>query len=144
MGQKGIPDVLQDQRRDQFLQLSSQESCCGISGFSHAVRQVHDAKCIQFLVCRKDLERNRDECDHSAPVSSACRARGFSISRNEKRKNGRLLVLFVAYVMAVHVPILAQARYSIPLISVIAILASAGLATVLKKSETRIQSPAAA
>ena len=68
----------------------------------------------------------------------------FRLIRTKSARTAGLLVLFVAYVMAVHVPILAQARYSIPLISVIAILASAGLATVLKKSETRIQSPAAA
>ena len=68
----------------------------------------------------------------------------FRLIRTKRASTAGLLVLFVAYVMAVHVPILAQARYSIPLISVIAILASAGLATVLKKSETRIQSPAAA
>ena len=68
----------------------------------------------------------------------------FRLIRTKSASTAGLLVLFVAYVMAVHVPILAQARYSIPLISVIAILASAGLATVLKKSETRIQSPAAA
>ena len=34
------------------------------------------------------------------------------------------LVLFILYVMAVHVPILAQARYSVPLVPLLSILAS--------------------
>jgi 4-amino-4-deoxy-L-arabinose transferase-like glycosyltransferase len=47
-----------------------------------------------------------------------------------KRKQARIigpLVLFIGYVMAVHMPILAQARYSVPLIPFVSILASIAL-----------------
>ncbi len=44
------------------------------------------------------------------------------------------LALFIGYVMAVHLPILAQARYSMPLISLLSILATIGLASILGKN----------
>jgi len=70
----------------------------------------------------------------------------FKLIRGRSARLAGLVVLFVIYVMGVHVPILAQARYSIPLISMIAILASTGLASLLKRSEPGIvkESPAAA
>jgi hypothetical protein len=43
-------------------------------------------------------------------------------------------VLFTVYVVAVHVPILAQARYSVPLIPFLSILASIALFAARKKS----------
>jgi 4-amino-4-deoxy-L-arabinose transferase-like glycosyltransferase len=52
-----------------------------------------------------------------------------------KRKQFALigpLVLFILYVMAVHVPILAQARYSVPLIPLLSILASLALVMRIK------------
>jgi 4-amino-4-deoxy-L-arabinose transferase-like glycosyltransferase len=55
------------------------------------------------------------------------------------------LVLFIAYVMSVHVPILAQARYSIPLIPFVSILAGVALAAILGKvSDFGAQQPAIA
>jgi hypothetical protein len=44
------------------------------------------------------------------------------------------LVLFVLYVMAVHVPILAQARYSVPLIPILSILAAIALSRVFSST----------
>lgn len=44
------------------------------------------------------------------------------------------LVLFILYVMAVHVPILAQARYSVPLIPLLSILAAIALVPGWAKS----------
>jgi 4-amino-4-deoxy-L-arabinose transferase-like glycosyltransferase len=46
-----------------------------------------------------------------------------------------LLVLFIGYVMAVHLPILAQARYSVPLIPLVSILASMGLVAVRRTEQ---------
>jgi 4-amino-4-deoxy-L-arabinose transferase-like glycosyltransferase len=52
-----------------------------------------------------------------------------------RRGSGRLIlpvILFVAYLMLVHAPIHAQARYSIPLIPLVAILAAQGISTPLR------------
>jgi hypothetical protein len=70
----------------------------------------------------------------------------FRLIRSRNARTAGLLVLFVVYVMAVHVPILAQARYSIPLISMVAILASTGVASFVMRSAGRVisESPAAA
>ncbi len=43
------------------------------------------------------------------------------------------LVLFIGYVVAVHVPILAQARYSVPLIPFLSLLASIALVAAQKR-----------
>jgi len=47
-------------------------------------------------------------------------------------------VLFIVYVVAVYVPILAQARYSVPLIPFLSILASIALAAAREKSTTLV------
>jgi 4-amino-4-deoxy-L-arabinose transferase-like glycosyltransferase len=44
------------------------------------------------------------------------------------------MVLFILYVMSVHAPILAQARYSVPMIPLLSILASLGLAAMRGKA----------
>lgn len=50
-----------------------------------------------------------------------------------------LIVVFISYTIAVYIPILAQARYSVPLISLMSILVTLGLSRVLKsKSGYRI------
>ena len=41
-----------------------------------------------------------------------------------------MVVLLIAYVEAVHLPILAQARYSVPLIPFVSLLAAIGLVAV--------------
>jgi len=64
------------------------------------------------------------------------------------------MVLFILYVMAIHVPILAQARYSVPLIPLLSILAAMALVPWQTKStniaragldpiETRLSQPVA-
>jgi 4-amino-4-deoxy-L-arabinose transferase-like glycosyltransferase len=62
-------------------------------------------------------------------------------------KSGRFtaigpLLLFILYVMAVHVPILAQARYSMPLIPLLSILASFALAAMRAKSINSVSATA--
>jgi 4-amino-4-deoxy-L-arabinose transferase-like glycosyltransferase len=52
------------------------------------------------------------------------------------------LVLFILYVMAVHVPILAQARYSVPLIPLLSILASIALVAIRTKSANPVSAAA--
>ena len=44
-----------------------------------------------------------------------------------------ILVLFIGYLMLVHAPILAQARYSIPLVPFLSILAASGVVVVARK-----------
>ena len=48
------------------------------------------------------------------------------------------LVLFIVYVVAVYVPILAQARYSVPLVPFLSILASIALVVARGKSATLV------
>ncbi len=60
----------------------------------------------------------------------------FGLLKGSRARAGGLLVLLIGYVIAVHIPILAQARYSIPLIPIVAILAAKGLAVVRSKDET--------
>jgi 4-amino-4-deoxy-L-arabinose transferase-like glycosyltransferase len=48
------------------------------------------------------------------------------------------MVLFIVYVLAVYVPILAQARYSVPLIPLLSILASIALVTAREKFGTLV------
>jgi hypothetical protein len=60
----------------------------------------------------------------------------FGLLKGSQARTGGLLVLLIAYVIAVHIPILAQARYSIPLIPIVAILAAKGLAVVRSKDRT--------
>ena len=53
--------------------------------------------------------------------------------RNRESRVIGPLVLFIGYIMAVHLPILSQARYSIPLIPFLSILGSIGLVEVQKR-----------
>ena len=53
--------------------------------------------------------------------------------RNCRMKSVAPILLFIGYVMAVHVPILAQARYSIPMLPLVSILAMLGIATSVQK-----------
>jgi 4-amino-4-deoxy-L-arabinose transferase-like glycosyltransferase len=69
---------------------------------------------------------------------------GFGVLLSVRRKQFALIgpmVLFIVYVMAVHVPILAQARYSVPLIPLLSILASV---TLISKSKPANLTSAAA
>jgi 4-amino-4-deoxy-L-arabinose transferase-like glycosyltransferase len=69
---------------------------------------------------------------------------GFGVLLSVRRKQFALIgpmVLFIVYVMAVHVPILAQARYSVPLIPLLSILASL---TLISRSKPANLSSAAA
>jgi Dolichyl-phosphate-mannose-protein mannosyltransferase len=52
--------------------------------------------------------------------------------RNKKTRAVAPLLLFIGYVMAVHVPILAQARYGIPLVSLLSITGTVGVVTIRK------------
>jgi 4-hydroxybenzoate polyprenyltransferase len=54
--------------------------------------------------------------------------------KNKERAVVPILILFIGYVMAVHLPILAQARYSMPLLPLVSILATVGLVAVRKRS----------
>lgn len=61
-------------------------------------------------------------------------------------KNGQArlvgpLVLFIGYVFAVHVPILAQARYSVPLIPFLSLLASIALITARRRMKQTSEAP---
>jgi 4-amino-4-deoxy-L-arabinose transferase-like glycosyltransferase len=60
----------------------------------------------------------------------------FGLLKGERARLAGVLVLFIGYVMAVHIPILAQARYSIPLIPVVAILAAKGIGMACKKMQS--------
>jgi hypothetical protein len=65
----------------------------------------------------------------------------YCLKRREMRVVGPLL-LFVGYVMAVHVAILAQARYSVPLIPLLSVLATLGLGAVISKVKEASSTPA--
>jgi hypothetical protein len=54
-------------------------------------------------------------------------------SKNENAKTVRILVLFVGYLMLIHAPILAQARYSIPLVPFLSVLAVSGIVSIAQK-----------
>lgn len=56
--------------------------------------------------------------------------------KNKRFRTIGPFVLFIVYVVAVYVPILAQARYSVPLIPFLSILASIALVAVRGQSET--------
>lgn len=61
---------------------------------------------------------------------------GFGIAcgaKGTKRRSAGPLVLFIAYIWAVHVPILAQARYSVPLMPLICSLGAVGLIAMRKR-----------
>jgi dolichyl-phosphate beta-glucosyltransferase len=60
----------------------------------------------------------------------------FSLKMKQAKIAG-VMVLFMAYIMAVHLPILAQARYSMPLIPLISILASIALVTARRRMTER-------
>jgi 4-amino-4-deoxy-L-arabinose transferase-like glycosyltransferase len=57
--------------------------------------------------------------------------------RNGRAKAVSLLLLFIGYFVAVHVPILAQARYSIPLMPLVSILSALGIVSVQERLRTR-------
>jgi hypothetical protein len=62
---------------------------------------------------------------------------GFGIAygvKCTKRRSAGPLVLFIAYIWAVHVPILAQARYSVPLMPLICSLSAVGLMAMRKRT----------
>jgi hypothetical protein len=63
----------------------------------------------------------------------------FCVKRGQLRSLGPLL-LFICYFWAVHIPILAQARYSIPLTPLLSIPGAVGLITILRNTRvaTRI------
>ncbi len=63
----------------------------------------------------------------------------FCVRRRQVRSLGPLL-LFIGYFWAVHIPILAQARYSIPLTPLLSILGAIGLISIFRSAEnvTRI------
>jgi hypothetical protein len=50
--------------------------------------------------------------------------------RNRRIGTAAPIVLFIVYVVAVHAPILAQARYSIPLMPLLCILGTLGIASI--------------
>lgn len=54
--------------------------------------------------------------------------------RTGQAKSVGPIVLLIGYVFAVHVPILAQARYSVPLFPLVCVLASMGLEGVYRKA----------
>jgi hypothetical protein len=54
----------------------------------------------------------------------------FRRSTNENAKTVWVLVLFVGYLMLIHAPILAQARYSIPLVPFLSVLAVSGIVSI--------------
>jgi hypothetical protein len=59
------------------------------------------------------------------------------------RKRGRIgkmgmIILFVLYIVAVHAPILAHARYSIPMIPFLAIPASVALSSIWDKFKSQV------
>lgn len=58
-------------------------------------------------------------------------AGGYWLWRRRQGRQMALLVLVILYLFAVHVPVHAQARYSVPLIPFLSILASVGLLSVL-------------
>lgn len=57
-------------------------------------------------------------------------AGGYRLWRQGYGRRMALLVLFILYLFAVHVPIHAQARYSVPLIPFLSLLAGVGLAAL--------------
>ena len=56
----------------------------------------------------------------------------FFHSKNANARIIGILPAFIAYLMLIHAPILAQARYSIPLIPLLSILAASGIASMLR------------
>ena len=57
--------------------------------------------------------------------------------RSKSARELGLLALFIGYIMAVHLPILAQARYSVPLIPLLSIPASIGLVALHAKIKAK-------
>lgn len=57
---------------------------------------------------------------------------GFCLRTGQMRAIGPL-ILFVAYYWAVHLPILAQARYSIPLMPLLSVIGAIGLAAIYER-----------
>jgi hypothetical protein len=57
----------------------------------------------------------------------------YSVKNRSLRSTGPL-VLFIAYIWAVHVPILAQTRYSVPLMPLICSLGAVGLMAMLNRT----------
>jgi 4-amino-4-deoxy-L-arabinose transferase-like glycosyltransferase len=61
--------------------------------------------------------------------------------RNEKARSVSLVLLFISYYVAVHIAILAQARYSIPLLPLISILGTIGIVAVQKRITEKNNAP---
>ena len=57
--------------------------------------------------------------------------------RKDKARAVSLLLVFIGYYMAVHVAILAQARYSIPLMPLVSILSTLGIVAAQQKMTAR-------
>lgn len=62
----------------------------------------------------------------------------YSISRRGQWRQMALPLLLIVYLYAIHIPIHAQARYSVPLIPFIAIFASAGIFGLLRMPQRRV------
>lgn len=60
------------------------------------------------------------------------------LKRGRLRRVGIMLV-FVLYVMAVHLPIIAHTRHSIPIVPFLAILASVSLVTIWREYRSRVE-----
>jgi hypothetical protein len=61
--------------------------------------------------------------------------------KNRRGSSAGLLVLFGGYVMVVHLPILAQARYSIPLVPLLSSLSAIGIVGMLRSTEESHSAP---
>lgn len=64
--------------------------------------------------------------------------------KSTKARFVALALWFIAYIMAIHAPILAQARYSVPLIPLLSVLAAIGLITTRRRVRMGMDVPAIA
>lgn len=85
---------------------------------------------INFWIAGKDWHSRFLNGIVQAPLL-ACAAWGFVLSFRSRNRFAGLALLFIVYSIAVCLPILAQARYSVPLLPLLSVFAALALETIL-------------
>lgn len=85
---------------------------------------------VNFWIAGKDWQSRFLNGIVQAPLL-ACVAWGFALSFRSHNRFAGLALLFIVYSVAVCLPILAQARYSVPLLPLLSVFAALALETIL-------------